>query len=942
AKWNGAAWTCQADVDTDTLGALTCTVDQVAKWDGVAWICQTDVDSDTQLTEAEVDAFANNNGYALDADLAAIAKSGDWADLQNVPADIADGDDNTDTLAGLSCATDQVAKWNGAAWTCQNDVDTDTDTQLTEAEVDAFANNNGYALDADLAAIAKSGDWTDLLNVPADLADGDDDTVGALICAADQTIQFDGSDWVCVATSDTLAGLSCATDQVAKWNGAAWTCQNDVDTDTDTQLTEAEVDAFANNNGYALDADLAAIAKSGDWGDLQNVPADIADGDDDTDTLAALSCATDQVAKWNGAAWTCQNDVDTDTDTQLTEAEVDAFANNNGYALDADLSAIAKSGDWADLQNVPADIADGDDDTDTLGALSCATDEIPKWNGTAWACQLDADTNTDTLSDLSCGVNQVAKFNGVSWACQDDLDTVLTEAEVDTYVGNNGYALDADLAAIAKSGDWTDLQNVPADIADGDDDTDTLGDLSCATDEVAKWNGTAWACQVDADTDTQLTEAEVDAFANNNGYALDTDLAAIAKTGDWGDLQNIPADIADGDDDTDTLAAVSCADGEIIKFQGGAWICASGSGTQLTEAEVDAFANNNGYALAADLAAVATSGDYNDLINVPASLADGDDDTLADLSCAVDEMAAWNGTAWVCSAAASDTLAALSCSTDEIVSWNGTAWVCDFAGATVISKPFLARSVVNTLTGTSWQEVGQISPMVGGNHITLSKITIEGSSNFSFLESSFRFQVHYDTPGADFYVSEPIDLEVGSDFESVYSASLPMHASLRGVVSKVVLEVKGSDPGQSVTGRLAISGHETGGTGLEEALPFIGRSVTTGAVTGTAWSGIKWMSPLTASRYFLPTRLELEAKSTLSPKSYVRFHIEYSDGTTYISDEYSAEGTGNSFVQVLATEIPAHDSYRATATRIGLQVRSDVAVQASEARMTISGFEMEP
>ena len=41
-------------------------------------------DSDTQLDEAAVDAFVANNGYALDADLHAVAKSGDGA-LTNKP-----------------------------------------------------------------------------------------------------------------------------------------------------------------------------------------------------------------------------------------------------------------------------------------------------------------------------------------------------------------------------------------------------------------------------------------------------------------------------------------------------------------------------------------------------------------------------------------------------------------------------------------------------------------------------------------------------------------------------------------------------------------------------------------------------------------------------------------------------------------------------------------
>jgi len=57
------------------------------------------------------------------------------------------------------------------------------------------------------------------------------------------------------------------------------------------------------------------------------------------DTLGALSCANGEIAKWNGAAWACGPDLDTDTNT--------------------------------------------------LGALVCASGEIAKWNGAAWACAPD-------------------------------------------------------------------------------------------------------------------------------------------------------------------------------------------------------------------------------------------------------------------------------------------------------------------------------------------------------------------------------------------------------------------------------------------------------------------------------------------------------------------------------------------------------------------------
>jgi len=41
---------------------------------------------------------------------------------------------------------------------------------------------------------------------------------------------------------------------------------------------------------------------------------------------------------------------------------------------------------------------------------------------------------------------------------------------------------------------------------------------------------------------------------------------------------------------------------------------------------------------------------WSNFVGIPGDIADGDDDTLADLSCSPDEIAAWNGSAWNCSA----------------------------------------------------------------------------------------------------------------------------------------------------------------------------------------------------------------------------------------------------------------------------------------------------
>jgi hypothetical protein len=116
---------------------------------------------------------------------------------------------------------------------------------------------------------------------------------------------------------DTLAAMGCAPGQVAKWDGSVWTCADDIDTDTtiadtNTQLTEAEVDAFVANNNYSTGAHTV-----------------------DTNT---------QLTEAEVDAFVANNNYSTgahtvDTNTQLTEAEVDAFVANNGYAAQTELAS---------------------------------------------------------------------------------------------------------------------------------------------------------------------------------------------------------------------------------------------------------------------------------------------------------------------------------------------------------------------------------------------------------------------------------------------------------------------------------------------------------------------------------------------------------------------------------------------------------------------------
>jgi len=88
--------------------------------------------------------------------------------------------------------------------------------------------------------------------------------------------------------------------------------------------------------------------------------------------------------------------------------------------------------------------------TNLLPTTACAANQIPKWNGTAWACAADADTNSGGT------VTSVATGSGLTGG------TIITSGTIG-------------LAA-----------------------TNLLPTTACATNQIAKWNGSAWACAADA------------------------------------------------------------------------------------------------------------------------------------------------------------------------------------------------------------------------------------------------------------------------------------------------------------------------------------------------------------------------------------------------------------------------------------------------------------
>ena len=128
---------------------------------------------------------------------------------------------------------------------------------------------------------------------------------------------------------------------------------------------------------------------------------------------------------------------------------------------------------------------------------------------------------------------------------------------------------------------WTDIEGMPEDFADGiDDDTDTDTDsfaalgTSCLDGDIPVWDSVLveWACGIDA----VLTDDEVDAIVADNGYAMESEVFSSSFL----DLVDVPDGLNDGDDDT--LASLECSDGQspVFNAESSIWSCTSASGSE--------------------------------------------------------------------------------------------------------------------------------------------------------------------------------------------------------------------------------------------------------------------------------------------------------------------------------------------------------------------------
>jgi hypothetical protein len=379
---------------------------------------------------------------------------------------------------------------------------------------------------------------------------------------------------------------TCSGTQVTKWDGVAWTCADDNDT------------TYTAGMGLQLAGTQFSILAA------YRLPQ---------------TCANGEIAEWDGAVWTCAVDENTTytagTGLQLTGTQFSILA---AYRL----------------------------------PQTCANGEIAEWDGTTWACGADDNTTysagnqltlTDTTfdvvegagsdldADLLDGLQGVAYQRRVSGACADGFSirvvnadgTVVCEPDDDTtYDAGTGLILSGTTflpdetylqRRVAPCGASYAIQSVNQDgsvVCQIVDNTTydagvglylagtTFGitttyrlPQTCSGSEIAKWNGTVWACAAD----------------ENTTYTAGTGLNLAGTTFSLLATYRLPQ---------------ACAGNQIPKWNGTAWVCAAD--------------DNTTYSAGTGLNLAGTTFSLLAAYQLPQS-------------CTNSQIARWNGTAWTCS-----------------------------------------------------------------------------------------------------------------------------------------------------------------------------------------------------------------------------------------------------------------------------------------------------
>lgn len=359
---------------------------------------------------------------------------------------------------------------------------------------------------AELATVARTGDYTDLIHtpsiptatsdltndsgfitlsdVPAQVQTDWDATsgLGEILHKPDLSIYAESADLATVATTGSYDDLLDKPSIPAAQVNADWDASSGV----------AEI---------LNKPSLATVATTGDYDDLSNKPS-----------IPAAQVNSD----WNAVSGVAEILNKPTLATVATSGSYNDLSNKpdlSVYAESADLATVATTGAYSDLTGTPTIPTATSDLTNDSGFITSA--DLPTVDQTYDATSANAQSGTAVAGAVATKQDVIS-----------DLATIRSGAQAGSTAVQPG-----DLATVATTGAYSDLTGtptIPTATSDLTNDSGfiTLSDVPAQVN--ADWNSSSGASEILHKPDLSI-------------YAQSSSLATVATTGDYDDLTNKPS-----------------------------------------------------------------------------------------------------------------------------------------------------------------------------------------------------------------------------------------------------------------------------------------------------------------------------------------------------------------------------------------------------------------
>ena len=253
----------------------------------------------------------------------------------------------------------------------------DTDDQSLTLSWASLSIDDGNTLDLSSIWSFLTTTWSNITGIPADIADGDDDTQ----LTESQVDAFVANNWYLTGELDgsvtnEIQNLSLSGSDLTISSGNTIVLPSVVDTD-DQSLTLSWA-SLSIDDGNTLDLSSIWSFLTTTWSNITGIPADIADGDDDT---------------------------------QLTESQVDAFVANNWYLTGELDGSVTNEIQNLSLSGTTISISDGTGVD--IGSVLEPNLNIYNSNGTIWAGRTVGVTDTVNFDNSTLFVDGVNNSIGI-------------------------------------------------------------------------------------------------------------------------------------------------------------------------------------------------------------------------------------------------------------------------------------------------------------------------------------------------------------------------------------------------------------------------------------------------------------------------------------------------------------------------------------------------